>query len=141
MGSGEDTNCNETLLDELQVDGSIEYEYTQQPTNAALPLANPQDFGPDFTAQQLQALIYNVLTQDTSQQGSALNTLQGLVASSPDVSLFLLNGDVCYARSAPRSPSFQVLPPGHVQTGRASLLPDREHVATVKCNTDTSSGE
>ena len=50
------------------MDGSFEYEYTQQPTNAALPLANPQNFGPTYTAQELQALVYNVLTQDNSQQ-------------------------------------------------------------------------
>ena len=86
----------------MQVDGSFEYEYTQQPTNAALPLANPQDFGPTYTAQELQALVYNVLTQDNSQQGSALATLQGLVANSADRHLFLLNGDVCYARGEVR---------------------------------------
>ena len=82
----------------LQVDGSTEYEYTQEPTNPALPLANPQHFGPTYTAQELQAFVYNVLTQDNSQQGSALPTLQKLVDDSVDRSLFLLNGDVSYAR-------------------------------------------
>ena len=85
-----------------QVDGSFEYEYTQQPTNPALPLANPQDFGPTYTAEEVSALVYNVLTQDNSQQGSALTTLQKLVADSADVQLFLLNGDVSYARGEVR---------------------------------------
>lgn len=44
------------------------------------------------------ALIYNVLTDDNAQQGSALYTLESLVADSKDRSLFLLNGDVSYAR-------------------------------------------
>lgn len=66
-----------------QVDGSFEYEYTQQPTNPALPLANPQDFGPTYTAEELNALVYNVLTQDNSQQGSALATLQSWSLTQP----------------------------------------------------------
>jgi hypothetical protein len=44
------------------------------------------------------ALIYNVLTDDNAQQGSALYTLSSLVANSAGRSLFLLNGDVSYAR-------------------------------------------
>ncbi len=82
----------------VQVDGSVEYEWTQAATDGALAVPNPLDTAPDNTLQGLTALIYNLLTQDTSQQGSALNTLSGLVADSADRSLFLLNGDVCYAR-------------------------------------------
>lgn len=89
---------SESVMACLQVDGSTEYEYTQEPTNAALPLANPQNFGPTYTAQELQAFVYNVLTEDNSQQGSALPTLQKLIDDSADRSLFLLNGDVSYAR-------------------------------------------
>ena len=48
------------------------------------------------------ALIYNVLTDDNAQQGSALVTLRSLVADSAGRSLFLLNGDVSYARCRPQ---------------------------------------
>lgn len=102
--------CSLTRHRHMQVDGSFEYEYTQQPTNPALPLANPQDFGPTYTAQELSALVYNVLTQDNSQQGSALATLQALVADSADRHLFLLNGDVSYARGEVRGRSFDISP-------------------------------
>ena len=86
---------------DAQVDGSVGYEWTQAATDGALAVPNPLDTAPDNTLDGLSALIFNLLTQDTAQQGSALNTLAGLVADSADRSLFLLNGDVCYARCAP----------------------------------------
>ncbi|BDA47385.1 probable inactive purple acid phosphatase 27 [Coccomyxa sp. Obi] len=81
-----------------QVDGSTEYEWTQSATDGALAVPNPLDTAPDNTLDSLTALIYNLLTQDTEQQGSALNTLASLVSDSADRTLFLLNGDVSYAR-------------------------------------------
>jgi hypothetical protein len=48
------------------------------------------------------ALVYNVLTDDNAQQGSALYTTRALVANASGASLFLLNGDVSYARCAGR---------------------------------------
>lgn len=82
----------------VQVDGSTEYEWTQSAVDGALAIPNPLAVAPDNTLEGLTALIYNLLTQDTEQQGSALNTLAGLVSDSADRTLFLLNGDVSYAR-------------------------------------------
>lgn len=82
----------------LQVDGSVEYEWTQSAADGALAVPNPLDTAPDNTLDALSALIFNLLTQDTAQQGSALDTLAGLVANATDRTLFLLNGDVSYAR-------------------------------------------
>jgi hypothetical protein len=75
-----------------QVDGSVEYEWTQSAENDALPIPNPLNTAPDSTADFLSALVYLFLTQDTSVQGSALATLSALVADAADRSLFLLNG-------------------------------------------------
>ena len=107
-----------------QVDGSVGYEWTQAATDGALAVPNPLDTAPDNTLEGLSALIFNLLTQDTAQQGSALNTLAGLVADSADRSLFLLNGDVCYARCASQ---LYLLPWSHaLQSWAEVMCPSRD---------------
>ncbi len=105
-----------------QVDGSTEYEWTQAATSDAQAIPNPLDTAPDNTLDSLTAYIYNLLTQDNAQQGSALNTLAGLVSESADRSLFLLNGDVCYARCSPRPWLYTILQ--SIACMHAMLFPD-----------------
>lgn len=45
-------------------------------------------------------MFYDFLVDNEAQQGASLKTLNGLLASAENATLFLLNGDVSYARSA-----------------------------------------
>ena len=45
-------------------------------------------------------MFYDFLVDNEAQQGASLNTLYGLLGSAENATLFLLNGDVSYARSA-----------------------------------------
>ena len=45
-------------------------------------------------------MFYDFLVDNEAQQGASLNTLDGLLGSAENATLFLLNGDVSYARSA-----------------------------------------
>ncbi len=46
-------------------------------------------------------LFYDFLVDNEAQQGASLDTLKGLLGSAENATLFLLNGDVSYARQAP----------------------------------------
>lgn len=45
-------------------------------------------------------MFYDFLVDNEAQQGASLNTVDGLLGSAENATLFLLNGDVSYARSA-----------------------------------------
>ena len=49
---------------------------------------------------QVFEMFYDFLVDNEAQQGASLRTLSGLLASAENATLFLLNGDVSYARSA-----------------------------------------
>jgi len=51
-------------------------------------------------------MFYDFLVDNEAQQGASLKTLNGLLASAENATLFLLNGDVSYARSAFTHKSF-----------------------------------
>ena len=48
---------------------------------------------------QVFEMFYDFLVDNEAQQGASLKTLNGLLASADNATLFLLNGDVSYARS------------------------------------------
>ena len=49
---------------------------------------------------QVFEMFYDFLVDNEAQQGASLKTLNGLLGSAENATLFLLNGDVSYARSA-----------------------------------------
>ncbi len=48
---------------------------------------------------QVFEMFYDFLVDNEAQQGASLRTLNGLLGSAENATLFLLNGDVSYARS------------------------------------------